>query len=97
MGILAFSVHFSIVIGSAGSEFAFEVIQSDSCTKCPAIAKQRSPAFSPPLSVSSFEVFIYLTTLGLICITLNPSLLHTNSLVVALGFSWSTTCGILVP
>lgn len=52
MGVLAFSVHFSIVIGSAGSEFAFEVIQSDSYTKCPATAKQGSPAFSPPLSVS---------------------------------------------
>ena len=39
-------------IGSAGSELAFEVILSDNCTKRTAIAKQGSPAFLPPVSVS---------------------------------------------
>lgn len=52
MDILVFSIHFSRATGSAGSKFAFEVIQSDSFTKSHALPKQGSPAFLPTLCVS---------------------------------------------
>ena len=43
-----------------------------------------------------FLIFLYLAASGL-TEALNLSSLHTDSLVVALGFSCSKACGILVP
>ena len=50
-----------------------------------------------PISLSFFFlIFIYLAASGL-TEALNLSSLHTDSLVVALGFSCSKACGISVP